>query len=190
MLERLADPNRWRALVGAGLRTRNLGRYTATWLRWRTKGLSAPHLVYIDSHARLSPARNVTLGPSCILGNVFFYALGPVSIGAHAILNDGVFLCTASHDHADPDYPLTTKPIHVGDYAWLAMNSTVMPGVSIGRGAIVGAGAVVTRDVPDMTMVGGNPAREIGKRATIHGDWVTTRLASTDVMRRLAAVLG
>jgi putative colanic acid biosynthesis acetyltransferase WcaF len=177
---------RWRALGGAGLRAFNLSRYGLTWLRWRARGLTAPHLVYINPRARFFPARNVTLDASCILGEVYFYALAPVFVGAHAVINDGVFLCTASHDHSDPDYPLVSRPIRVGERAWLATNATVLPGVSIGRGAVVAAGSVVTRDVPDMTIVGGNPAREIGQRKAVQGDWVTKRLSSTDVMRRLS----
>jgi putative colanic acid biosynthesis acetyltransferase WcaF len=188
MLETLMDLERWRALAGSGARAINLGRFTATWLRLRVQGLTAPELVYVYSRARLSPARNVTLGASCLIGNVYFYALAPVFVGAHAVINDGTFLCTASHDHSDADFPLVTKPIRVGDHAWVATNATVMPGVSIGKGAVVAAGAVVTKDVPDMTIVGGNPAREIGKRATVHGDWVTARLSSTDVLRRLRDV--
>jgi acetyltransferase-like isoleucine patch superfamily enzyme len=156
------------------------------WFRWRRRGLDAANLVYIHPRARLTPPRKVTLGASCLVGNAYLYALAPISIGAHAVIGDGVFLCSASHDHSDPDFALVTKPIRVGDHAWIATNATVMPGVSVGRGAVVAAGAVVTRDVPDMTIVGGNPAREIGKRATVHGDWVTARLCSTDVRRRLA----
>jgi acetyltransferase-like isoleucine patch superfamily enzyme len=56
-------------------------------------------------------------------------------------------------------------PVRVGDYAFIGMNVTVLPGVSIGRGSVVGAGAVVTRDVPDETVVAGNPARVISTTA-------------------------
>jgi acetyltransferase-like isoleucine patch superfamily enzyme len=185
MPDDLLELRRLRALAGAGLRSITLARYAITWQRLRWQGLNAPSLVYLHSRARFSPPSNVTLGAKCLVGNAFFYALAPVHVGAHAIVGDGVFLCTASHDHGDVDFALVTKPIEIGDHAWLATNATVMPGISIGRGAVVAAGAVVTKDVPEMSIVGGNPAREIGRRRAVHGDWVTARLSSTDVLRRL-----
>jgi acetyltransferase-like isoleucine patch superfamily enzyme len=185
MLDLRREMGRLKALLGVGLRARNLARYTQTWLKWRLRGVQAAELVYVDSRARLSPPGNVTLGASCIIGNVYLYALAPITVGAHVIINDGAFLCTGSHDHSDPGYALVTRPIRVGDYAWIATNATLMPGVTIGRGAVVAAGSVVTRDVAEMAIVGGNPAREIGRRACVHDDWVTAFLCSADAWRAL-----
>jgi putative colanic acid biosynthesis acetyltransferase WcaF len=185
MLELRHEIERLRTLVGVGFRARNLTRFTLTWLKWRLRGLHAPELAYIDPRARLSPPGNVTLGASCLIGNAYLYALAPISIGAHVIVNDGAFLCTGSHDHSNADFTLIARPIHVGDHAWIATNATLMPGVTLGRGAVVAAESVVTRDVPEMTIVGGNPAREIGKRDAVHEDWVTSHLGSTDPWRAL-----
>jgi putative colanic acid biosynthesis acetyltransferase WcaF len=74
------------------------------------------------------------------------------------------FLCTATHDYEDPDFSLIMKPIDVGDYAWIGARAFVGPGVSIGEGAVVGATASVYRDVPEWTVVGGNPAKVIKQR--------------------------
>jgi maltose O-acetyltransferase len=64
----------------------------------------------------------------------------------------------------DPLFPATYKPIVIGDYAWIGMRATILGGVTIGEGAVVMAGATVTRDVPPYAVVGGVPARVIRYR--------------------------
>lgn len=71
---------------------------------------------------------------------------------------------TAEHDIDDPYFVGTEAPVHIGDYAWISSRATILPGVRIGNGAVVAAGAVVTKDVPDYTVVGGVPAKLIGVR--------------------------
>jgi putative colanic acid biosynthesis acetyltransferase WcaF len=74
------------------------------------------------------------------------------------------FLCTATHEYVDPDFNLITKPIEIGDYAWIGARAFIGPGVSVGEGAVVGATASVYRNVPEWTVVGGNPAKVIKER--------------------------
>ena len=73
-------------------------------------------------------------------------------------------LITINHD-TDPENRSATygKPIVIEDKVWIGINSTVLPGVRIGYGSIIGANSVVTKDVPPMTIVAGNPARVIKK---------------------------
>jgi putative colanic acid biosynthesis acetyltransferase WcaF len=97
------------------------------------------------------------------------YCVAPVAIGAHATVSQGALLCTATHDVTDPHMRLLTAPIVIEDQAWVCARAYVAPGVSIGRGAVVGAMAVATRDVPPWTIVAGNPAREIGRRQLRQG---------------------
>jgi maltose O-acetyltransferase len=80
-----------------------------------------------------------------------------VSIGSNVVLNDGVHLLTGSHWLKDPQWRLKTKPIVIDDFAWIATNAIILPGVHVGKGAVVGAGAVVREDVPDYALVTGNP---------------------------------
>ena len=96
--------------------------------------------------------------------DVNLYNVDRITIGDNAIVSDGAYICTASHDISKGDFPLTTAPINIGAGAWVAAHACVMPGVTIGEGAVVAAGAVVTKDVPPWTVVGGNPARPIKKR--------------------------
>lgn len=71
---------------------------------------------------------------------------------------------SASHCLDDPGWGMFSKPITIDDYAWIAVGALILPGVRIGRGAVVGAGAVVSRDVPAFAVATGNPARILENR--------------------------
>jgi maltose O-acetyltransferase len=81
-----------------------------------------------------------------------------VSIGPEASI------LTLGHDPQSPDFADRGGAVTIGDRAWIGFRALVLPGVTIGEGAVIAAGAVVTKDVPPYTIVGGNPAREIGQR--------------------------
>jgi maltose O-acetyltransferase len=96
--------------------------------------------------------------------NCVFLDCAPIEIGDHVLLGPGVHLYTARHplDSAERRRGLElAKAIVVGDDVWLGGGAIVLPGVTIGARVIVGAGSVVTRDVPADTRVAGNPARPI-----------------------------
>jgi maltose O-acetyltransferase len=76
-----------------------------------------------------------------------------------------VAILTAQHRIDSPDFALVTKPVVIGDNVWIGMRATILPGTTIGRGAVVAAGAVVTGSIPPLTVVAGVPARPIGGRA-------------------------
>jgi maltose O-acetyltransferase len=90
---------------------------------------------------------------------------GGLTIGEAVSIAPDVYLLTADHDPQSPDFAGRTAPIVVEDHAWLGTRAMVLPGVRIGRGAVVAAGAVVSRDVPPYTIVGGVPAKPIGTRS-------------------------
>jgi putative colanic acid biosynthesis acetyltransferase WcaF len=101
---------------------------------------------------------------SCLANDVDCYCVAPVKLGAHVTVSQYAFLCTASHDYEDPDFRLITKAIEIGDYAWIGARAFIGPGVTVGEGAVVGATASVYHDIPEWTVVGGNPATVIKKR--------------------------
>jgi putative colanic acid biosynthesis acetyltransferase WcaF len=101
---------------------------------------------------------------SCLANDVDCYSVAPIKLGAHATVSQYAFLCTATHDYEDADFHLITKPIDIGDYAWVGARAFIAPGVVVDEGAVVGATASVYRDVPKWTVVGGNPARVIKYR--------------------------
>lgn len=89
-----------------------------------------------------------------------------IFIGTNVNLSSEVALWTAQHDPQSASFATRGGPITVEDDAWLSFRATILPGVRVGRGAVVAAGAVVTKDVPPYTIVGGIPARVIGSRTT------------------------
>ena len=98
---------------------------------------------------------------ACIGDDADIYNVAPIELGPRAVVSQGAFLCTASHDHRQNDFPLVTAPIRLGARAWVAARAIVLPGVTLGAGAVAGAGAVVTRDIPAGAVAAGNPARII-----------------------------
>ena len=92
------------------------------------------------------------------------YCLDNISIGKNCCIGEDVRLLTGSHDVTSPHFDLITKPILIHDNVWIATGAIILPRITIGEGAVVGAGAVVTKNVKPWTVVGGNPAKVIKKR--------------------------
>jgi maltose O-acetyltransferase len=109
--------------------------------------------------------RRLTIGADCFINqDCVFDATAPIVIGENVNLGHGVLITTSHHLTGGPERRgglLEPRPVRIGDGAWLASRVLVLPGVEIGDGAIVGAGAVVTRSVPPHSVVAGVPAREI-----------------------------
>ena len=107
---------------------------------------------------------NLEIGDALIGPRVKLYTKDKIKIGSAVVISQDAYLCTASHDIASPTMDLVTKPIVIEDNVWIAARAVILPGVTIGEGAVVGACAVVAKDVPPWTVVVGNPARAVGKR--------------------------
>ena len=108
---------------------------------------------------------NVELGDECgIAGGVILYSQGKITIGQRAVISQGVHLCAGTHDYTQPGFPLITKPIIISDHAWVAAEAFVHPGVTVGTGCVVGARAVVTRDMPEWMVCSGHPCQPLKKR--------------------------
>jgi maltose O-acetyltransferase len=118
----------------------------------------SPSAFFSNLHQISGQLHQLTIGPETFIGRVEISVHAPVTIGRRVCINDGAKLLSASHDVRHPNWPTIVKPIVIGDYAWIATNALILPGVNIGEGAVVGAGAVVTRDVPAGRLVAGNPA--------------------------------
>ncbi|MDO5644510.1 MAG: DapH/DapD/GlmU-related protein [Dermabacter sp.] len=104
---------------------------------------------------------NIEFGPGVFLNSgCRFQDQGGITLGEGALLGHNVVLATMGHDERpDRRADLITAPVSIGKRAWLAANVTVLPGVSIGDDAIIGAGSLVTRDVPAGMIAVGSPAR-------------------------------
>lgn len=87
-----------------------------------------------------------------------------VRIRSMTVISQRAHLCTGSHDYTHPHFPLIFKPIEIGAESWVASGAFLAPGVTLGRGCVIGANAVVTRDMPGWTVCAGNPCQPIKER--------------------------
>jgi acetyltransferase-like isoleucine patch superfamily enzyme len=113
-------------------------------------------------HTRRTPAR---IGArTWVNRNACLDLRGGLEIGADVSISPEVMILTAAHDPNDRRFKYVSSPVTIEDHVWIGSRATIMPGVRIGRGAVVAAGAVVTRNVEPLTIVGGVPAHPIGTR--------------------------
>ncbi|AWM42389.1 putative colanic acid biosynthesis acetyltransferase [Gemmata obscuriglobus] len=110
-----------------------------------------PWLLTLEDRACLGPGSEV-------------YNLDRVTLGARCTVAQHAYLCGGTHDFTHPDLPLIVGTIVIGDDAFVGARAFVLPGVRVGAGAVVGACAVVTKDVEPGTVVAGNPARFVKRR--------------------------
>lgn len=89
---------------------------------------------------------------------------GKVTIGEDVDIGAETHIWTLEHDPHDADHSTKGGPVMIEDHVWIATRVTILPGVTIGRGAVVACGSVVTKDVPAMAIVAGIPAKTIGQR--------------------------
>lgn len=92
--------------------------------------------------------------------------IGPVQIGHHVILAQNITISGLNHRYEDPQLPIhqqgvTTAPVQIGDDSWIGANTVITAGTNIGKHVVVGAGSVVTKDIPDYSIAVGNPAKVI-----------------------------
>ncbi len=138
--------------------------------RWRIFllrlfGMKAKGSVYFYPSVKIWAPWNLVLASNIAIDDeVNLYSVAPIKIGTKVAISREVFLCTASHNITKPNRPLVTAPITICDGVWIGARAIILPGVTVGEGAIVAAGAVVAKDVPPWTVVGGNPARVIKER--------------------------
>ena len=120
---------------------------------------------YVQMAGARSSGRKVSIGKGTIINyGCLLYTTGGLIIGEHVSISAGAWLVTGSHDTNDPQFAAFFKPIVIGNYVWIGMRATVLAGVTIGDGAVIMAGAMVTHDVPPYAIVGGVPAKVIKQR--------------------------
>lgn len=141
------------------------------------EGVSIGSNVTIDSGAYLLVSgtirrmgEGIKLGDRVAVGrNNYIHGGGGIEIGRDVLLGPGVSIISENHNFADVARPIieqgeSREPIRIGNDVWIGAGATVLGGVTIGHGAVVAAGSVVTRDVAPLSIVGGVPAKKIGSR--------------------------
>lgn len=126
----------------------------------------------IHMMARIYDPRYITIGNDTIIGERATLdgrkqlpeSKGGLEIGNHVDIASEVMIWTSQHDVNDPTFGAIEAKVTIGDYVFIGPRAIILPGITIGKGAIVAAGAVVTKDVSEMSIVAGVPAKEIRKR--------------------------
>lgn len=119
---------------------------------------------HIDSPSKLRIGNNVSINRRCTIN-----AGGGVTIGDNTLIGPGVVIYSQNHRYEKRDLLINSqgyvlKSVTIEDNVWIAANSIILPGVTIGRGSVIGSGSVVTRDVPSYSVVAGSPAKVIRLR--------------------------
>jgi maltose O-acetyltransferase len=128
-------------------------------------GIHLNVFIWFDGPGNMRRARSLRIGKrtwisrQCVLD-----ARYSIEIGEDVAISPEVAILTAKHLPNDPGFPVVGAPVVIEDHVWIAMRAIVMPGVRIGRGAVVAAGAVVTTDVEPLAIVAGVPAKKVGVR--------------------------
>lgn len=110
------------------------------------------------------PANLVCKNMVAIADGVEIYNPSKVILCSHAIISQGAYLCTASHDMNSTSFPLFSKPIFVDSYAWICAKASILPGVRVAQYSVVGLGSVLTKDTEPYGVYAGNPAKFIKYR--------------------------
>jgi len=131
----------------------------------------------VSPEHELGDVEVLTIGSHTMIGRgSSVVAHDRVVIGDHVFTGPNVYVTDANHGYEDIDTPIgrqfaASKPVSIGDGSWLGHGAVVLPGVTIGAHVVVGAGSVVTTDLPDRCVAVGNPARVIRRHVDGHG-WV------------------
>lgn len=108
----------------------------------------------------------IRIGDHCVINRdcTLDGRIGKIVIGNNVDISRGSWIFTLEHDPHSDRHAYSTGDVFIDDYVWIASRATVLPGVSIGKGAVIATGAVVTKDIPAMKIAGGVPAKVIGER--------------------------
>lgn len=122
----------------------------------------------VHRHCILLEAPGITLAPNAVVNDhVVLDGRGGLFIGSNASVSRHACIYTSDHDLNSPGFDLRRRPVRIEDHCFIGARALVLPGVTCHRGAVVAAGAVVTRDVAEMEMVAGVPARPVRKREAL-----------------------
>jgi len=130
------------------------------------KNVSIFDNVYFGNGTKISIGDNSGIGPESRL-----ITAERITIGNDVIIGPRAMILTGNHNFSDSNIPInkqksTALPVVIEDDVWIGANVTILPGIVIGKGAVIGAGSVLTKNVAPLTIVGGNPAKQIGMRET------------------------
>lgn len=132
---------------------------------YRFAGIKIGRGSTIHTGARFYNPVNIEIGQDSIVGEgAVLDGRDRLVIGSHVDIATDVMIYNSEHDIESDDFRAVRRPVVIEDYVFIGPRAIILPGVSVGRGAVIAAGAVVTKNVEDFDVVGGVPAIVIGKR--------------------------
>lgn len=132
--------------------------------RWLYK-FSFPATSVIYGGAEMRNSQNLKIGENTVIGHhAILDARRGLKIGCNVNLSTGVWIWTEQHDPNDRDFAIVGGEVVIEDYAWISCRTVILPGVRIGEGSVIAAGAVVTKDIPAWSIACGVPATVVGER--------------------------
>jgi acetyltransferase-like isoleucine patch superfamily enzyme len=132
---------------------------------YRLSGMKIGKGSTLHMGARFYNPENISIGEDSIIGeNAVLDGRSSLIIGNHVDIATSVMIYNAEHDVKDQNFSAVSAPVKIEDYVFIGPRAIILPGVTVKKGAVIGAGAVVTKDVEEFLIVGGIPAKEIGKR--------------------------
>ncbi len=128
-------------------------------------GINLPWDSTIHIGANFFKPSNISIGHDTIIGDhCFLDGRAPLKIGSHVGIASQVLIYNDEHEINSTDYGNSFGPVTIGDYVFIGPRAIILPNVTIGTGAVVAAGAVVTKDIPKFEIWGGVPAKKISRR--------------------------
>lgn len=128
-------------------------------------GIKIPFSSTIHLEANFFKPTGITIGQNSIIGyRCFLDGRGQLTIGSHVDIASEVLIYTDEHNINSEDFGNSFGPVIIKDYVFVGPRAIILPGITIGRGAVIAAGAVVTKNVPDFEIWGGVPAKKISER--------------------------
>ena len=150
--------------------------HTLRILLYKLDGVKIGRKAHIHMGTQFFDPSNVEIGEGTIIGqNAFLDGRDKLIIGKHVDIASDVLIYNSEHDINSDDFRPINSPVEIGDYVFIGPRVIILPGVKIDKGAVVAAGAVVTKDVGEFEIVGGVPAKVIGKRKNIEPNYVLGR---------------
>jgi putative colanic acid biosynthesis acetyltransferase WcaF len=144
-------------------------QFMFAWRRFllRLFGAKVGQGVLIRPSVRVTYPWKVTIGINTWIGdNAELYSLGEIEIGSDVVISQRSYLCSAAHDFSKSNFDIFAEKVVIEDQVWLATDVFVAPGVSIGRGSVIGARSSVFKNLPSGMLCYGSPAKPVRPRVT------------------------
>lgn len=150
--------------------------HTIRIILYKLDGVKIGKKAHIHMGTQFFNPRKVEIGDGTIVGqNAFLDGRDTLKIGKHVDIASDVLIYNSEHDINSDDFAPIHAPVEIGDYSFIGPRAIILPGVNLAKGTVVAAGAVVTKDTEEFDIVGGVPAKPIGKRKNTDPNYVLGR---------------